>query len=550
MKKETSEFVDCVVHSSAFRRMQDKTQLYYTFDGDHFHTRLTHSIEVAEIAQEIAERISAWLMHYYRKSNYDNRYVNEHLNGYVAKKISYCYVDPKLTYAIALLHDIGHTPFGHVGERTLSDLLAGKDKDFKFIMDEHLGGFKHNVHSMYLLKNKLDELAKTIIVEDDRKQFIAASWQVLDGVCKHTKVCDPAIKVNDPYCIGAIIVNTPLNELKFDIDTNYTRLNFALSLEGQIVAIADEIAQCVSDYEDMIRANEAELLANRIKNYKKIITKNVKNIKEKIVKGGLNVDNENLLRRELLILNDVCVFLSRLIKRIKSTGHKRQNNISVSIYETAMKECQEMLINDVVDSFICKWLGNRAFYGIKLKNGSVLPNSAVQLEDSEAGYNPIIEFGEKGKMIHKTLKEASKECGIFSFIIRRCDANSEKMVRYLFRSYYNNPTLLPDKTVDSIICNMQNFWKKQNKCKLQDLESAFCVSSIGSKQILKTIKDIQKRFSYFNNNPSISSSMMQVAEHTHEIYAREIAYYIAGMTDSFAMCEYKRLKRIEIIKNN
>src|SRR5512143_1411369 len=94
---------DRVIHSTAFRRLEYKTQVFVNHEGDHFRTRLTHTMEVAQIARAIARILN----------------VNE-----------------DLVEAVALAHDLGHTPFGHSGEDALREL-----------MKEH-GGFEHNVHGL------------------------------------------------------------------------------------------------------------------------------------------------------------------------------------------------------------------------------------------------------------------------------------------------------------------------------------------------------------------------------------------------------------------
>jgi dGTPase len=93
---------DRIVHSSAFRRLEYKTQVFVNHEGDYYRTRLTHSLEVAQIARTIARAL---------KLNED------------------------LTEALALAHDLGHTPFGHAGEEILNELMKGH------------GGFEHNLHT-------------------------------------------------------------------------------------------------------------------------------------------------------------------------------------------------------------------------------------------------------------------------------------------------------------------------------------------------------------------------------------------------------------------
>ncbi len=123
---------DRIIHSTAFRRLMHKTQVFISPEGDHFRTRLTHSIEVAQIARSIARSFNS---------------------------------DEDLCEAIALAHDLGHTPFGHSGEEMLNKLMA------------EYGGFNHN-----------DQALRVLVQLENR--YIGFSglnlcWETLEGVVKH-----------------------------------------------------------------------------------------------------------------------------------------------------------------------------------------------------------------------------------------------------------------------------------------------------------------------------------------------------------------------------
>lgn len=150
---------DRIIYSKAFRRLKHKTQVFISPEGDHYRTRLTHTLEVSQIARTIARGLR----------------LNE-----------------DLTEAIALGHDLGHTPFGHAGERVL-DRMAST-------------GFKHNEQSVRVVS----------CLEKDRKG-LNLTWEVLDGIKCHTGALMPA------------------------------------TLEGQIVRHADKIAYINHDIEDAIR---------------------------------------------------------------------------------------------------------------------------------------------------------------------------------------------------------------------------------------------------------------------------------------------------------
>jgi len=166
---------DRIVHSSAFRRMEYKTQVFLPHEGDHLRTRLTHTMEVAQIARTLARSLR----------------VNE-----------------DLTEAIALVHDVGHTPFGHSGEYVLDDLLA------------HNGGFNHNWQSLRVVD----------ILEERYPEHpgLNLTYEVREGIVKHET---------------SVVLSHP----DFDSDPRPT-------LEASLVDIADEIAYNAHDIDDGVRA--------------------------------------------------------------------------------------------------------------------------------------------------------------------------------------------------------------------------------------------------------------------------------------------------------
>ena len=125
---------DRIIHCKAFRRLKHKTQVFFAPAGDHYRTRLTHTLEVSQIARTIAKAL--WL-------------------------------HEELTEAIALGHDLGHPPFGHAGERVLGDLVPG--------------GFNHYVQSLRVVQR----------IENDGRG-LNLSWEVLDGIAHHSKGKDGA----------------------------------------------------------------------------------------------------------------------------------------------------------------------------------------------------------------------------------------------------------------------------------------------------------------------------------------------------------------------
>ena len=176
---------DRILHSAAFRRLEYKTQVFVNHEGDHFRTRLTHSLEVAQIARTAA------------------RYLG--LNEDVAETVS-------------LAHDLGHSPFGHAGERALDEVLA----DF--------GGFDHNAQTLRVVT----------LLESRYAAFdgLNLSWETLEGIVKHN---GPLIE-----CIPAYIADY---NAAHDLE-----LTTQPSAEAQIAALADDIAYTNHDLDDGLRA--------------------------------------------------------------------------------------------------------------------------------------------------------------------------------------------------------------------------------------------------------------------------------------------------------
>lgn len=160
---------DRIVHSKAFRRLKHKTQVFIAPLGDHYVTRLTHTLEVSQLARTIARALN----------------INE-----------------DLAEAISLGHDLGHTPFGHVGEEVLNELYSG--------------GFRHNEQSLRVVD----------LLEKDG-QGLNLNWEVRDGILNHSKARDGILKGSSGK---------------------------AVTLEGQVCQIADAIAYINHDIADAIRA--------------------------------------------------------------------------------------------------------------------------------------------------------------------------------------------------------------------------------------------------------------------------------------------------------
>jgi dGTPase len=184
---------DRIIHSTAFRRLKHKTQVFVAHEGDHFRTRLTHTIEVAQIARALARALR---------------------------------VDEDLAEAIALVHDFGHTPFGHTGE----DALDAKMKDW--------GGFDHNEQSLRIV-TKLERR----YAEFDGLNL---SWETVEGLVKHN---GPLVDAKGRGIKGP----TPKSIIDYN-ELEDLELSLHASMEAQCAAIADDIAYNSHDVDDGLRS--------------------------------------------------------------------------------------------------------------------------------------------------------------------------------------------------------------------------------------------------------------------------------------------------------
>ena len=182
---------DRIIHSTAFRRLNNKTQVFLYDEGDHYRTRLTHTIEVAQIARALARALR---------------------------------LDEDLAEAVALSHDLGHTPFGHAGERALDRVMAP------------YGGFDHNAQSLRVVTR----------LERRYPDFdgLNLSWETLEGLVKHNgPLMGPG---GDPASLPAAI-------RAYSAEQDLALSTFA-SAEAQAAAIADDIAYDAHDIDDGLRA--------------------------------------------------------------------------------------------------------------------------------------------------------------------------------------------------------------------------------------------------------------------------------------------------------
>lgn len=188
---------DRIIHSTAFRRLQHKTQVFLHHDGNHFRNRLTHTLEVSQMARSMARALR---------------------------------LDEDLAEAVALSHDLGHTPFGHAGERALHLCM------------EPYGGFDHNIQAMRVVTRLENRYAE--------HDGLNLTWETLEGILKHNGPLTNADgSPHGKYTKEGLPAG--LDDLPAVADL---RISSYASLEAQIAAIADDVAYNAHDIDDALRA--------------------------------------------------------------------------------------------------------------------------------------------------------------------------------------------------------------------------------------------------------------------------------------------------------
>ena len=351
---------DRIMHSRAFRRLMHKTQVFNANIGDHYRNRLTHTLEVSQIARSIGKALE---------------------------------LNDELIEAIALGHDLGHTPYGHVGERTLDEILRGKAIDE--IKDQN-DGFKHNLQSLRVV----DELETRCSVYNGINLTLA----VREGIIKHTKT-----KKDGRLCQSS--------------DNDYSNMNldnpFSFTFEGQVVALADEIAQYTHDLEDSVRS--------------KIIT----------------IDD---------------VIDSPIIKKmLEKNGKVNADNYKDLFQTDPALHIRTIIIHDYIGYLI----------------HDVIATSKPKVSEYLEKYNPT--FKNKEKAINKLCivlsaetNELAKELNdeitnkvVFSDFISTADSKSEYVIKQLFKAFYKHPKQLPDYVLTRYYAKMGS---ELNRLKMKDDE--------------------------------------------------------------------------------
>ncbi len=427
-----------IVHSKAFRRMVDKAQVFSASKGDCYRTRMTHSQAVAQIARGIATELELNL---------------------------------NLTEAIALGHDLGHTPFGHQGERTLNDILHNKIPIIKNseIFEDNFGGFKHNYQSV--------RVASMLEEEYFEIGGMDLSYQTLEGMLKHTSLS----KKGQTFELKEFITaDDAEEELRFDTGVCST-------LEGQIVAIADEIAQRGHDLDDalssgMISVDEFE---------KHLELKKMHELKEMV--SEISCAEGNAKKKHYFFSDE------------KELKHNRVVSTVISYF-----------INDVIKT---------SKNGMENYSEEEFKNNGYAVKES------IIKFSDSANAINKYLETMIANRVINSSEVTLFDNNGATIVAGLFKAYYNNPRLIHKGTQRRIYAEILRHTKN-----VVDFE-------LGNHGVIND--EIQKitKADLSDENNEMESELKEEYKLKRRILVRNICDYISGMTDTYAINEFRRIEK-------
>ncbi len=432
-----------IVHTKASRRLVDKAQIFTASKGDHFRTRMTHTLEVSQIARGLAARLN--------------------LNN-------------DLTEAIALAHDIGHTPFGHQGERTLNSILRNEIKIITCADKIDFGGFKHNFQGLRILSY----LEKKYFEHEG----IDLSYQVLEGILKHTggKVkdctnCDTESCSRKCFDVNEFLINGEPEYL-------FLEYKFPTTLEGQVVSIADEIAQRGHDLDDAFAAKH--LSFDELVSYAEITE--MKPIKEILLK--IKTELNMMKECNVVFIDENDMLRSRLVPEILGYFMKdivTQSNINISKYD----------------------LDNELY------------NKHHRIDKK------LIEFSDECQFIMDYIETIISKKVINSFEVARFDDKANRIIKALFKAYYNNPKLLPDRTLKRIYLDISRISNNVIDFRNGD-----------PKLISKELNLI-----CFSKPKGEDSNIDLNDEYIikRKILVRNITDYIAGMTDNYAMNEYNSI---------
>jgi|LSQX01.1.fsa_nt_gb dGTPase len=464
---------DCVLYSRTFRRLMHKTQVTYPGieQNEHTRTRLTHTLEVSEIARAISRTLG----------------LNE-----------------DLTEAIALGHDVGHTPFGHEGEDFLDRVLQGKEKEGskahsildKFNISNPDFDFKHNYQSVRMLHSWEGEH-----YDETKNQYsrgMNVSYTTLEGILKHSRIRYNYGERNGKLYRYSDII-TEMGD-RLHIDTTYDPHNnhdyAVLSLEGQIVAIADEIAQVCHDLDDAVEAdyNVQPILRHALTTF---------------LNDEKNTEIYNVLKdKKFISLND---------KRHTNIEEKCQlEHPTIRIEKDHFHEFISWSIGYLILISCQKIRKEMEEYAKGKKSSEIFPLSKALASETETL---------KSDALFNCLKNLQTTYIINNVRINRENGKADFLLKSIIEAYLNKPKQLPDSVLIryTSVCRDKSLLKKLSDLRKRDGDTG---------------KNI--RYVFDKKNPETELELTQMIREDPD-FLRILWDYLASMTDQYAQNEYKML---------
>ncbi|MBU5301294.1 dNTP triphosphohydrolase [Clostridium sporogenes] len=474
---------DRIMYSKAFRRLSGKTQVFLAGNDDHARTRLTHTLEVAQIARTITKALG----------------LNE-----------------ELAEAIALGHDIGHTPFGHVGERMLNSIMSGcyEIRDFNELnIIEEMKGFKHNWQSIRVaadLESSMNLTNYTLwgMLNHSKLQYKKCKMEDKNNKClfRHEKNKTCNIKLED---------ETSLNfyrNIKIRNVNLYDEIKEKWSFEGVIVALADEVAQRHHDIEDALEYNiiNKKELYNQLD---KIFNFNA--YKEKIYKEN-EKKNSNSLKELLQSIEEH----KRNFRDIKKSIDKG----SLDLYKPKFsKFIVNILTTDIIYNTKNNFSNFIKYYNIK--NNQDFYNIKNKINN----YKNIVTYSSFMKETDEELEEFLRNRILNSYKAQTMDGVGQHIIKELFKAYLISPQQLPDKTIVKLFENLY----KEDKEKLDNYKYEDT-----SEYNVGELRNILSEY-HFNRK----KDKKEYEKYKVELL-RTICDYIAGMTDKYTIEQHRKLYNI------
>ena len=353
---------DRILYSKSFLRLRGKTQVFMLQYNDYIRTRLTHTLEVNQIAKSIAIALGQ---------------------------------NSELIEAIALGHDVGHTPFGHIGERTLCELI--KDEA---VIPDHQKGFKHNLQALRLLCD-LEKGADYPEVSG-----LNLTKYVLWGIAHHSSIKQIIERDEQGHVINADVIKTahPIYDHYLNAIKNYW------SFEAMIVALADEIAQRHHDIEDSLSYGvvKRNTIVERLEQFESLFSADDKKTFRKLKEGIDTLDAPvfSSVFSRLVVNLYVVQTIKQSKKNFKTLGHK---------YEIYKQE---------------------HFWQKK---------DQITEED----YRSVIAFPQRLKELDESFQDFLKNSVLTSFQAQTMDGKGAYIIRKLYQAFKSNPCQLPDTALRS-----------------------------------------------------------------------------------------------------